>query len=204
MVPGGGVVAPIVSFAIEQKVKRALNYVIEELKRGNVGILTDEKAETLIPMAYKIFEAAKEGEYEHNLRLLAEVLKNELQKDDPDPAGFARMAGYIAGLSLDELKVIALIDASLSKLHKSSTNAPTQSTRPFVSAHQLASDPSNRENFDHLLLEDVLNELAARGLLIPHGGTVAGKSEQYYYAANSFMHLIAKARNTLSANAEGS
>lgn len=133
--------------------------------------------------------------------MLAAVLKNELQKDEPDPSGFAKIASRIAGLSLDEFKVIALIDASLSTLVQSSTDAPTQTARPFVSASQLASDPSNRENFNHFLLENVLNELAARALLVPESRTIniAGKHEQYYFASNSFMELIEKARNTLSA-----
>jgi hypothetical protein len=199
-ITGGGVFAPIAAFVIEKLVNRAQNLLIEELKRGNVGSLTDDKVVALIPMAYRFFEAAKEGEYEHNLRLLAEFIKCELQMDEPDPSSFKRMARRLEGLSPNELKVIALIDASLSKLCKSSTNAPTQSTRPFVSAHQLADDPSNREHFDNFLLENVLNELAARGLLIPHGGTLAGKNEQYYYASNSFMELVEKASNTLSTN----
>jgi hypothetical protein len=87
-------------------------------------------------MAYKFFEAAKEGEYEHNLRVLAEFLKNEMQSDTPDVSGFARMARRIEGLTHTELKVIVLINASLSA-NAVSTEATTQTERPFVSAHSL-------------------------------------------------------------------
>ena len=201
LLPGAGVVAPIANFAIERRVNAARNFVIEELSRGNIKILTDKQIDALMPMGHKLSEAAKAGEYKHNLRLLAEILKNELQKDEPDPCGFARMANRISGLSLDEMKVIALIDASLSKLNKSSTDAPTQSTRPFVSAQQLASDPSNQGKYDRFLLEDFLNELAARGLLIPNGSMLAGKNEQYYYASRSFVELIENARSSLCAAA---
>jgi hypothetical protein len=107
------------------------------------------------------------------------------------------MARRVEGLSQDKLKVIALINSCSSSITKSSTEAPTQSTRPFVSAHQLAKDPANREKFDHFFLQECLSELAARGLLIPDGATRLDKNEKYYFASNSFMELIEKARNTI-------
>jgi len=195
--PGASVLGPIASFAIEKWINRPEKILIEELKRGNIEILTDEKAATFIPMAYRFFEAAKEGEYEHNLRLLAEFLKSELEIEEHNPSSFARMARRVEGLSLDELKVIALIDASLTRISRSSTEASHQTERPFVSAHGLANDPNNRERFDHFLLQEALNELAARGLLIADGASRLSKPEEYYYASRSFMELIEKARNTV-------
>jgi hypothetical protein len=195
--PGAGALGSIASFAIEKWVKGPEKLLVDEVKKGNLAILSDEKAATFIPMAYRFFEAAKEGEYEHNLRLLAEFLKNELQTDEPDPSSFARMSRRVEGLSLNELKVIALINASLSKISRSSTNAPSQSERPYVSAHQLAEDPSNRDKFDHFFLQEALNELAARGLLIADGATRLSKPEEYYYASTSFMELIEKAQDSV-------
>lgn len=195
--PGAGVLGPIASFAIEKWIKRPEKLLIEELKRGNIEILTDERAATFIPMAYRFFEAAKEGEYEHNLRLLAEFLKSELEMEEPDPSSFARMARRVEGLSPDELKVIALIDASLTKISTLSARASAQTERPFVSAHQLANDPSNREKFDHFFLQEALNELAARGLLVSDGASRMSKGEEFYFASTSFLELIEKARNTV-------
>ena len=40
-------------------------------RNGNVRDLSHEQIVPFMPMAYKFFEAAKEGEYEHNLRILA-------------------------------------------------------------------------------------------------------------------------------------
>ena len=131
------------------------------------------------------------------MRLLAEFLKSELEMEEPDPSSFARMARRVEGLLPDELKVIALIDAALTKLSTLSARAPTQTERPFVSAHHLANDPSNREKFDHLFLQEALNELAARGLLISDGASRMSKSEEFYFASTSFMELIEKARNTV-------
>lgn len=62
--PGAGVLAPIASFAIDKWIERPKSILLEELKKGNLEILSDERAATLIPIAYRFFEAAKEGEYE--------------------------------------------------------------------------------------------------------------------------------------------
>jgi hypothetical protein len=196
--PGAGALGSIANFAIDKYIHRPTKILIEELKSGNIDALTDEKAATFIPMAYKFFEAAKEGEYEHNLRVLAELLKNEMQMDAPDVSAFARMSRRIEGLTLNELKVIALINASLSTISMASTVAPTQTERPYVSAYSLAKDPSNREKFDHFMLQESLSDLAGRGLLIVDGATRASKQEEYYFASSSFVELLEKAKNALS------
>jgi hypothetical protein len=197
--PGASVLGPIANYAIDKYIKRPEEILIKELKSGNLEVLTDEKAAAFIPMAYKFFEAAKEGEYEHNLRMLAELLKNEMQTDAPDVSSFARMSRRIEGLTHNELKVIALINASLSAIIKLSTDdVPAQTNRPFVSAHSLANDPSNREKFDHFMLQETLSDLAGRGLLIVDGATRLDKYEEYYFASSSFMELIEKAKNALS------
>lgn len=195
--PGAGVMGPIASYAIEKWVRRPEALLIEELRQGNIEILTDEKAATFIPMAYKFFEAAKEGEYEHNLKLLAEFIKNEMKTDAPNPSGFARMARRIEGITLNELRVIALIEASLAGLARSSQSNPLG--RQFVSAHQLANDPNNRPGFDPVLLQQVLTEFASRGLLIADGATRLSKGEEYYFPADSFTELISKARSCIDA-----
>jgi len=197
-IPGAGALGPIANFANEKFIKRPERILIEELKKGKIEILSEEKAATFIPMAYRFFEAAKEGEYEHNLRILAEYIKNELKLETPEPSEVTRMARRIEGLSRNELKVIALINVSLSRITKASTDAPTQSERPFVSAGQLANDPNNRDSFDHFFLQEALTEIASRGLLIPDGAARFGKTEEFYSGSRSFMQLIEKAKDTIT------
>jgi len=168
--PPAALAGPAFSYLIDRYVERPKKILLEELKSGNVDVLSNPQFTQFIPMGYKYFEAAKEGEYEHNLKILASFITNELKQDIPEAPNFSRMARRIEGLSKTELKVISLINSSLSTITRSSTNSPTQGERPYVSAHSLASDPSNKDKLDHSQLRESLAELASRGLLIPDGG----------------------------------
>jgi hypothetical protein len=196
--PGAGLFGPIGGYAIDKYVKRPEKILTDELARGNIELLDDDRAVAFIPMAYKFFEAAKEGEYEHNLKVLAELLKSELVSDHPDVSAFARMARRLEALTLTELKVIALISASISTIAMVSNEGPGQSERPFVSAHSLARDPNNKENFDDFFLQEVLSDLAGRGLLVVDGAARTGKHGEYYYASSSFQSLIDKAKSSIA------
>jgi hypothetical protein len=201
-IPGAGLASTLMIFATDKYIKRPEKLLLEELRKGNIEVLNDVKAATFIPMAYKFFEAAKEGEYEHNLQILAEFLKNELNQDEPDPSGFSRMARRIEGLSRKELKVIALISSSNSTITRASNDAPDQMERPFASVNQLAHDPNNRDHLDRFFLQEALTELASRGLLIADGATRSGKSEEYYFSSTSFLELISKAKESVARAAE--
>jgi hypothetical protein len=197
ILPGASLFGTLFNFAVDKYVRVPEALLLQELKKGNLEILDDEKAATFIPMAYKFFEAAKEGEYEHNLQILAEFLVNELKQEEPDPSAFKRMARRIEGLSKKELKVIALISVTDSTITRISTDAPAQSTRNFISASQLVNHPNNRGGLDHLYLQEAFNELASRGLLLVDGASRFGKSEEYYVASSNFVELIAKAKEAI-------
>ncbi len=194
--PGASLFGPIAKFAIEKYVRRPERILIDQLKSGNTTVLNDEKAAAFIPMAYKYFEAAKEGEYEHNLKILAELLVNEMNLDVPDVPEFARMSRRIEGITYTDLKVIALISSSIRTISMASTEARSQSERPYVSAINLSRDPNNREKFDHFLLQEILSDLAGRGLLVVDGSTKWDKAEEYYFASSNFMKLIEKANKS--------
>ena len=189
---------PIAEYTIKKYVKRPERILVDELTRGNIGLLNEELAAAFIPMAYKFFEAAKEGEYEHNLRVLAELLKNELASDTPDVSAFTRMARRFEALTLTELKVIALINTSIRTLTMASTEGPGQCLRPYISAHSLSVDPNNKEEFDLFMLQEVLSDLAGRGLLVADGAARLGKQEEYYYTSSSFQSLIDKAKSSIA------
>jgi hypothetical protein len=104
-----GAIYPLVYEKFVEGPKRIL---FEQLRKGNVPNLSNEQLVPFVPMGYKFFQAAMEGEYEHNLRILAAFLRGELEQDIPDASNFARMVRRVENLSLTDLKVIAMISAS--------------------------------------------------------------------------------------------
>ena len=86
-------VAAVALEAVREKyVEQPKKLLLDELRKGNVQNLSAEQLAPLLPMTYKFLEAAKEGEYERNLRVLAAFLRGELEQEEPDAANFARMA----------------------------------------------------------------------------------------------------------------
>jgi hypothetical protein len=197
-IPGAGLVQPVAAYVLDKYVRRAETILIDEINRGGITQLDDERAEALIPMAYKFFEAAKEGEYEHNLRVLAELLKSELVADTPDVSAFARMARRLEALTLTELKVIALTQAAMASRTTAPQEGPGPPKRPWVSALTLFNDPNNRDRFDYFVIQEVLSDLAGRGLLVADGAASVSKHEEYYYASSSFQSLIDKAEGSIA------
>jgi hypothetical protein len=200
--PPAALAGPAFSYLIDRYVERPKKILLDELRSGNVDVLSNPQFTQFIPMGYKYFEAAKEGEYEHNLKILAAFITNELKQDVPDAPNFSRMARRIEGLSKTELKVIALINSTLSTIERSSTSsmqASSQGARPYVSGSALASDPKNKDKLDRFQFQETLAELASRGLLVPDGAVVVGKGEEYYYAAQAFGDLMTRAREPIDA-----
>jgi hypothetical protein len=195
--PGVGLLGPIAEFAINKFVKRPEAILVDELKRGNLEILDVENAAAFIPMAYKFFEAAKEGEYEHNLKLLAQLLVNKLRASVPDVSSFARMSRRIEGLTLRDLRVIALIDAILEAKSGTLKGAYGDPAPYLVSSHSLVGSQQNTTGLEMPEIQESLSDLSARGLLIAEGATRWDKGEEYYYPSSSFTELIENAKKSL-------
>jgi hypothetical protein len=195
--PGAGLLGPIAEFAINKFVKRPEKILIDELKNGNLEILDEENAAAFIPMAYKFFEAAKEGEYEHNLKLLAEILVNKLRERVPDVPSFARMSRRIEGLTIRDLHVIALIDAVLAARSGTLTNVDGDPAPYLMSAQSLQASRLNSTGFDMANIQESLAELSARGLLIAEGASRWDKGGEYYYPSSSFYELIENSKHSM-------
>jgi hypothetical protein len=53
----------------------------------------------------QVLRGGKAGEYEHNLRILAQYLTGELKQEEPEAAHFARMVRRVERVSRTDLKV---------------------------------------------------------------------------------------------------
>jgi len=110
--------------------------LIEEVSKGNLRDLSDARLQSLIPMAHRLAEACKQGEYEHNLRILSAFIRGEFEQDIPDPSNFGRMARRVEGLSTTDLKVLALVHAFSNELKKQ-PNRDVSRNPPFVCGSSL-------------------------------------------------------------------
>jgi hypothetical protein len=113
----------------------------------------------------------------------------------PDAASFSRMVRRVEGLSQVDLKVMTLIEASLTSIVRSSTDQGSDRERPFVAASSLSGSPANKWALTRFEIQESLVDLAARGFLVPDGGTRLSKGEEYYFASRSFLDLMGRVRD---------
>jgi hypothetical protein len=197
--PAAAIAGAVFPIVIDRYIDRPKDLLLKELQKGNISDLSAEQLAPFVPMAYKFLEAAKEGEYEHNLEILAAYLAGEMKQEIPDAASFSRMVRRVEGLSNVDLQVMALIDASpsSSSIIRISMDEPAQGERPFASASFLASLPQNIYGLTRSPIAESLADLTARGFLIADGATRTDKFEEYYRASDSLIRLMERARSRI-------
>lgn len=195
--PPAAMAAPLMNYLIDRCIQPAQKILLDKISSGNIEVLSEQQLAEYVPMAYRFFEAAKEGEYQHNLEILASYITNELKQDLPDAANFSRMARRLESLSKTELQVIALINSSSAVIARGDTRGSMQAPRPFVSASILVNDQNNKNNIDRFQLQESLSELASRGLLIPDGASRWSKAEEQYYVSKAFLDLVNRAKEAI-------
>lgn len=195
--PEAGIAGAVLPFIIDRYVNRPKHILLEELKKGNIQDLSAEQFAPLCPMTYKFLEAAKEGEHERNLRILAAYLVGELKQKTGDEAAakFSRMVRCVEGLSDIDLKVMALIDIWLSTIVKPPTDEDTGRARAFVSSTGLKDSLHNKWGLTRANIQDSIQDLAGRGFLIPDGASRMSKSEELYRPSQTFFDLMDRARD---------
>jgi hypothetical protein len=107
LIPGAGIPLSITQIYLTKKERQLQEILIEQARKGKVLDLSDERLEALVPMGFRLGEAAKQGEYEEVLRVLAAFLRGELEQETPNPSNFAGMARRIQGMSPTDLNVMS-------------------------------------------------------------------------------------------------
>lgn len=195
--PPAAIGAAVLPIAIDRYVNRPRDLLLKELKKGNLSDLSAEQVAPFVPMAYKFLEAAKEGEYEHNLEILAAYLSGEMKQNVPDPASFSRMVRRVEGLSNRDLKVLAMIETSADTYVKVAMDEPLMRERQMVTTTSLQNSPNNARNLTRSEIQESLVDLAARGFLIANAATRYGKAEEFYRSSSSFHELMDRARDRI-------
>jgi hypothetical protein len=191
-IPGAGVISGLLQEYLSGQKEKLQKILVEEVSKGNLRDLSDERLKSLIPMAHRLAEACKQGECEHNLRILSAFIRGEFEQDIPDPSNFGRMARRVEGLSTTDLKVLALVHALENEL-KRQPNRNVSGNPPFVAGSSLTNSPLNHSKLSRAVIQESLVDLAARGFLRADGGSSAGKDEEYYYPTSSLRELIDRA-----------
>jgi hypothetical protein len=115
----------------------------------------------------------------------------------PDAASFSRMARRIEGLSILDLKVMALVDDSISGGSAPTLDFGILGKRPYASVSSLFTAGKNGFGLSPKEIGEPLTDLASRGLLLGDGATRLNKHEEYYFTTSSFDQLMERARTKI-------
>jgi hypothetical protein len=199
--PPAALLGPVLPILIDRLVEKPMKLLMEQVRRG-VQNPSSEQVLQFVPMAYRYLEAAKEGEYEHNLRILAAYLAGELKQDVPDAPSFSKMARRVEGLTKTDLKVMVLVESFASTVTSLSAEG-AEPERPYVTASGLWAGGANAYHLPRSVILESVTDLGTRGLLITDPATRVGKSEEFYHASSSFKQLMDRARSVMAEETGG-
>jgi hypothetical protein len=193
--PGLGALPETAVLLARRRLEEAERILRVRLMRGDISVLSDEAYAELVPVAYKFFEAAKAGEYIHNLKILAKIVADQIINSRPDAARFARHCRRLEALEVRELKM--LIDIWRFATPRADDMAKPEEGRFIACASVLF------RRMPDLFSSEVevgasLGELAARGLIVPDGAARMGKSEEFYYPSPHIDVLVKAAEVEIS------
>ena len=196
--PAFAIATPLAAGATEYAIERPTRFLRAALQRGEVKDLSSEQAAAFVPMGYRFFLAARQGEYEHNLKLLAAFLTAELKSDTCQPGSFVDMARRVEGLTITSLRAVALTGDWLSRPLKPGRGGGKSVTAPLLANPKMFPAPMELEE-----AADALADLAGRGLLYPHTSGLGGGDAVFYATTQPLHVLISRALNIAKAEADG-
>ena len=175
-----------INIAIDRYVNKPQAQLIAELKAGNLCLLSDEQQAQFVPMAFRFFEAARQGEYAHNLEMLAAYITGELKKEVPDAGSVSEMAHRIQGLPKDSLALIAIINSLI--MTKQTKNEVIGNNITFE-VNDIIERTSSALH-DDVLYAQCIEDIANRGFLRTFTMPLLGGSKQIYSPTSAFYRLI--------------
>ena len=184
------IATPAVMAFMEHSLERPSRIIEDALRQGELLDLSDEQFASFIPMAYRIFLAARQGEYGRNLRLLAAFMASELKAETCEPGSLLGMARRLEGLDVLSLRAVALI-GELKAKYEAQGRDP--SLRIALTASQLLEGSALRSQLTILEVQDALSDLAGRGLLSGFSGSSYGGSHEHFRTTAPIEELLVKA-----------
>ena len=194
--PAVAIATPLAASITEYAIERPKRILMAELQRGEVVDLSGKQAAALVPMGYRFFLAARQGEYERNLRLLAAFLTAELKSEVCEPGSFADMTRRVEGLSAQSLHAIALIGEWERRRHPQDGSMPMPATVGLLCDVRTFERPLSIHD-----APDAVSDLAGRGLLNLSVLETIGNTQQHYSTTQPLRTLIARALDIAQAEA---
>lgn len=116
-VPGANLVGKAMEALHDQRMERAREVLLEDIRSGLVHIGDDARVvDELAPIMHRYFRAAADGAARNNLRLLARIIAGHLCEDALSASEFLAWSDVLAGLRPPEIRVLAgiqqFVDAS--------------------------------------------------------------------------------------------
>lgn len=198
LVPGATIFHQAFSNLIERRLQRAQNIVLEAVEKGDIHLLSDPELEFAIPTTFRFFQAARNGEAAHNLRIMADIIAGRIRTKRLDPADFLQTARQLEGLRISDL-------AALVAVH--------EMDGPFRSRHEGVGDWREQKLASTLIpsyfaskveLGSSLALLAGRGLIVPDQQTTLDASLQAYLSSPFLAEIVERLKEELAASASAS
>jgi hypothetical protein len=198
-------VGPWLALAMRTSVGRSLieaqRILADALSRHGIKVLddlTEEQREWFIPAGYRFFEQARLGEYEHNLRVLAALIANELQSQQRDCGRILRTARRLEGIRAADLEVIARTPVAIAQ-HQSRRGEKARS-RTFSIQDLSIAMLSTRSNDE---LNSSAIELVWRGILVQDVSYIRGPTvgDDLFLTTSAFDEIIDAAREIVPVGA---
>ncbi len=178
------------TFIIDKSARRAQEILEAESASLDLASLSDEQQAAFAQMAFRYFEAARQGEYEHTLEVLAAFIAGEMKKEEPKPGDVGRMARRIEGLSKRDLKIIALMN-DLS--NRPPPNPPPYPSKDGISVMDVFNTFSEAKEMGIPGVWESLSELSSRSLLLMTHVSGYGTSQDLFLTTEAFRDLIENA-----------
>lgn len=177
---------------IRKRMEEGQRLLIAEIGQMGTGKLADEKWDFYVPAAYRFFEQARLGEYEHNLRVLAKLISGDLnaQECDVDIGKIGRAARKLEMLPKKHLVALSRCKRAF-EIH-----AATERFDGYwmcINACELHTSLTEvGVNAEVIECQEWLHELAVRGILTS-GGRPSSVGGIFYFKNAIFEEIISSA-----------
>ena len=187
-IPGVGSIAKLAEIYSEKRLQKARDILIREIQEGNVDQIGNEQLIELFGSVIKYHDAVRQGEYEHNLKILASYIGRGLALSSLDAAEFSYDARMIEFLTSFQISLIGYChELDVSGLTTKDKGCPD--IRYLTTSH-LKRGISNLSLVSNYEIESSLHILSTRGLLTPMSSTWSDGGN--FYSINASIERIVR------------